>query len=202
MATIPPLILKHPIWEQQEDEKARHYFFAGLFIRCEDTVEEFHSRMHLEYTSNGKEGFLKYVPYSLTYFQMLCTQHKWLERREAFQKHENEKLFSEMDKIERASKLEIFELEDKAEIRIWRKLAYADKITPAGMEHLAKAGKMTKDSKNRDLGKPKDISKIDADVDAEVETSVGEQNIFKYSPEEMERIQKISNTNEDFLDKL
>ena len=157
--------------------------------------------MILEYESNGKKGFLNYVPYTLDYFRLLCTQHKWIERRAAFQRHRDEKMFAEMDEIDRASKLEIFKYENEAEIRIWRRLVNGE-LTPAGMEHLAKAGKMTKDSKNRDLGKPKDITKIDADIDAEVENSIIEQNIFKYSDEEMERIQNISNDNEDFLDEL
>ncbi len=201
MSTIPALILKDPIWEQQEEEQNKQYFFAGLFIRCDDTVEEFYHRMDMEYTSNGKEGFLKYAPYSLTYFRTLCTQHKWIERRVAFQKHRDEKLFAEMDEIDRESKLEIFKYENEAELRIWRRLSLAE-LTPAGMEHLAKAGKLTKDSKNRDLGKPKDITKIDADIEADVEGSISEQNIFKYSDEEMQRIQNISNDNEDFLDEL
>ncbi len=201
MAKIPALILQGNIWEQQENESNRQYFFGRLFIRWDDTVEEFYNRMILEYESNGKKGFLNYVPYTLDYFRLLCTQHKWIERRAAFQRHRDEKLFAEMDEIDRASKLEIFKYENEAEIRIWRRLVNGE-LTPAGMEHLAKAGKMTKDSKNRDLGKPKDITKIDADIDAEVENSIIEQNIFKYSDEEMERIQNISNDNEDFLDEL
>lgn len=40
---------------------------------------------------------------------------------------------------------------------------------------------------------------VDADVEVEL---AGEENIYEYTPEEMERIQNISNTTEDFLDKL
>lgn len=40
---------------------------------------------------------------------------------------------------------------------------------------------------------------VDADVEVEL---AGEENIYEYTPEEMERIQNISNTAEDFLDKL
>lgn len=40
---------------------------------------------------------------------------------------------------------------------------------------------------------------VDADVEVEL---AGEENIYAYTPEEMERIQNISNAAEDFLDKL
>ena len=40
---------------------------------------------------------------------------------------------------------------------------------------------------------------VDADLEVEL---VGEENIYEYTPEEMERIQNISNEQEDFTDKL
>ncbi len=40
---------------------------------------------------------------------------------------------------------------------------------------------------------------VDADVEVEL---AGEENIYEYTPEEMERIQNISNVSEEFLDKL
>ena len=51
------------------------------------------------------------------------------------------------------------------------------------------------------LGLSTSNSNVDANMEAKVET-VGQDNIFSYSAEEMERIQNISNDNEDFLDKL
>ena len=52
------------------------------------------------------------------------------------------------------------------------------------------------------LGLSTSNSNVDANMEAKVESTVGEQNIFSYSPEEMERIQNIDNSNEDFIDKL
>lgn len=40
---------------------------------------------------------------------------------------------------------------------------------------------------------------VDADLEVEL---VGEENIYEYTPEEMERIQNIGNEQEDFTDKL
>ena len=206
MAKIPPLILNpdNPVWQQQEEEQNRQYFFARLFFKTDETVEEFYNRMVIEYTTNGKEGFLKYAPYSLHYFRLLCTQHHWLKRRDAFQKYENKKLFSEMDRIDRESKVEIFKLENEAELIIWKKIIEEDEngnLTPAGAEHWAKAGKTTKDSKNRDLNKPKDINKLDSDVDGKIEVSSEKKVEDGFSEEEWEAIQKAtSKSTDEFLE--
>lgn len=178
MAKIPPLILSSPEWEKQEGENNRQYFFASLFIRCDDTVEEFHTRMNHEYTTNGKEGFLSYAPYTLDYFRELCTQHKWIARREAKRTHDINKLFNELDEIENDRKVERFKLKEDIEFKALEKLEdkvkFDDKLTGGQFKDFTQGIRNLQDSRNIDREKPTDYSKqkVEAEVEAGVETNL------------------------------
>lgn len=178
MPKIAPLILSSPEWEKQEGENNRQYFFARLFMRCDDTVEEFHQRMVTEYSTNGKAGFLNYAPYTLNYFRDLCTQHKWIERREAKQTHDLNKIFNELDEIENARKVERFQLKEDIEYEVLDKLndkvKYDDKLTGGQFKDFTQGIRNIQDSRNIDREKPTDYSKqkVEAEVEAGVETNL------------------------------
>ena len=178
MPNLQPLNLISPEWEKQEGESNRQYFFAGLFIRCDDTVEEFHSRMNQEYITNGKEGFLKYAPYSLDYFRELCTAHKWIARRNIEATHDIEKLFNELDEIENDRKVERFKLKESIEFEALEKLEdkvkYDDKLTGGQFKDYTQGVRNLQDSRNIDREKPTDYSKqkVEAEVEAGVETNL------------------------------
>ena len=178
MPKIAPLILSTPEWEKQEGESNRQYFFAGLFIRCDDTVEEFYNRMVAEYSSNGKKGFLEYAPYTLEYFRVLCTQHKWIARREAKRTHDIDKLFNELDEIENFRKVERFQLKENIEYEALEKLEdkvkYDDRLTGGQFKDYTQGVRNLQDSRNIDREKPTDYSKqkVEAEVEAGVETNM------------------------------
>lgn len=182
MPKIAPLNLTSPEWEKQDGESNRQYFFAGLFIRSDETVEEFHSRMVVEYSSNGKKGFLNYAPYSLDYFRVLCTQHKWIERREAKKTYELDKLFNELDEIENNRKVERFKLKESIEFEALEKLEdkvkYDDKLTGGQFKDYTQGVRNLQDSRNIDREKPTDYSKqkVEAEVEAGVETNLKVEN--------------------------
>ena len=182
MPNLQPLTLLSPEWEKQEGESNRHYFFAGLFIRCDDTVEEFHSRMNQEYITNGKEGFLKYAPYSLDYFRELCTAHKWIERRNIKGTHDIEKLFNELDEIENERKVERFKLKESIEFEALEKLEdkvkYDDKLTGGQFKDYTQGVRNLQDSRNIDREKPTDYSKqkVEAEGEFGVETNLKVEN--------------------------
>ena len=176
MPKIAPLNLTSPEWEKQDGESNRQYFFEGLFIRSDETVEEFHSRMVVEYSSNGKKGFLNYAPYSLDYFRVLCTQHKWIERREAKKTYELDKLFNELDEIENNRKVERFKLKESIEFEALEKLD--DKLTGGQFKDYTQGVRNLQDSRNIDREKPTDYSKqkVEAEVEAGVETNLKVEN--------------------------
>lgn len=182
MPKIAPLNLTSPEWEKQDHESNRQYFFAGLFIRSDETVEEFHSRMVTEYSSKGKEGFLNYAPYSLDYFRVLCTQHKWIGRREAKKTYELDKLFNELDEIENNRKVERFKLKESIEFEALEKLEdkvkYDDKLTGGQFKDYTQGVRNLQDSRNIDREKPTDYSKqkVEAEVEAGVETNLKVEN--------------------------
>ena len=176
--SLNPLILSSPEWEKQEAESNRQYFFAGLFIRCDDTVEEFHSRMNQEYITNGKDGFLDYAPYSLPYFRELCTNHHWISRREIKKTHDLNKMFDELDEIENERKVERFRLKESIEFealeQLEDKVKYDDKLTGGQFKDFTQGVRNLQDSRNIDREKPTDYSKqkVEAEVEAGVETNM------------------------------
>lgn len=178
MPNLDPLILVSPEWEKQEGESNRHYFFAGLFIRSDETVEEFHSRMYQEYITNGKKGFLDYAPYSLPYFRELCTAHKWIARREIKKTHDLNKIFNELDEIENERKVERFRLKENIEFealeQLEDKVKYDDKLTGGQFKDFTQGVRNLQDSRNIDREKPTDYSKqkVEAEVEAGVETNL------------------------------
>ncbi len=178
MAKIAALILSSPEWEKQEGESNRQYFFAGLFIRSDETVEDFYNRMIAEYKSNGKRGFLKYAPYTLEYFRVLCTQHKWIVRREAKKTHDIDKIFNELDEIENDRKIERFRLKENIEFKALEKLEnkvkYDEKLSGGQFKDFTQGVRNLQDSRNIDREKPTDYSKqkVEAEVEAGVETNM------------------------------
>lgn len=176
MPKIAPLILTSPEWEKQEGENNRQYFFAGLFIRSDETVEEFFHRMDTEYSTNGKDGFLDYAPYTLDYFRDLCTQHKWIARRELKKTYHLNKLFNELDEIENDRKVERFRLKENIEFEALEKLEdkvkYDDKLTGGQFKDYTQGVRNLQDSRNIDREKPTDYSKqkVEAEGEFGVET--------------------------------
>lgn len=178
MPKIAPLTLKSPEWEKQEGESNRHYFFARLFIRSDETVEEFYQRMVNEYSTNGKEGFLDYAPYTLNYFRDVCAQHKWIARRELKKTHDLDKIFNELDEIENDRKIERFRLKESIEFEALEKLEdkvkYDVKLTGGQFKDFTQGVRNLQDSRNIDREKPTDYSKqkVEAEVEAGVETNM------------------------------
>ena len=215
MPKIAPLNLTSPEWEKQEGENNRQYFFAALFIRSDETVEEFYNRMVVEYSSNGKEGFLEYAPYTLDYFRVLCTQHKWIERRELKKTYELDKIFSELDEIENERKVERFRLKENIEFEALEKLEdkvkYDDKLTGGQFKDYTQGVRNLQDSRNIDREKPTDYSKqkVEAEVEAGVETNLNiEENkglaavqAMFMQPEFVEMNDKLMNKVADELQK-
>ncbi len=215
MPNLKPLILSSPEWEKQEGESNRQYFFAALFIRCDDTVEEFHSRMNREYLTNGKEGFLDYAPYSLNYFRELCTAHKWIARREIKKTHDLDKIFNELDEIENSRKVERFQLKENIEYEALEKLEdkvkYDNSLTGGQFKDYTQGVRNLQDSRNIDREKPTDYSKqkVEAEVEAGVETNLNiednralaEVQAMFMQPEFVEMNRKLMNKTADELKK-
>ncbi|MBO7444571.1 MAG: hypothetical protein J6T69_07120 [Methanobrevibacter sp.] len=213
MPNLQPLNLTSPEWEKQEGESNRHYFFAGLFIRSDETVEEFHSRMNEEYVTNGKEGFLDYAPYSLHYFRELCTAHKWIARRELKKTHELDKMFNEMDVIENDRKIERFKLKENIEFEALEKLEdkvkFDEKLTGGQFKDFTQGVRNLQDSRNIDREKPTDYSKqkVEAELKAGVETNMkiednsalAEVQTMFMQPEFIEMNRKLMNKTADEL---
>lgn len=187
MGRLKPLILKGNIWEKQEEESPKQNFFKELFIRTrEETIIDFASRMNHEYDTNGLEGFLKYKPYTETYFSELGTAHKWLQRRDAFHEYEDSKLFAQMDDIEQDRIIERFALKEDIEFEeltwLLSRVKNRDpKLTGGQFKDSTQGIRNLQDSRNIDREKPTDYNKqqIEGEVESTTNVTLDSKKIYE-----------------------
>ena len=200
-------------WEKLKGESAKAYNRFKIFLNLspeERSLEKAHELIKTEEkTTNSKKS--KEV--TLNAIQNMSSQWCWFERAGLYDQH---KILEEMKENDEDFK----KTNEKFKKTFKEALDFADKLlqelmanekgnalsTRINMFHtLMKVLDDLYKNYRLSCGRSTRISEstnehhVDADLNLEVP---GEENIYEYTPEEMERIQNIENTTEDFLDKL
>lgn len=179
MATVKPLKepLTDPIWDQQEGEGNKHYFFFMLFCIFGGFLSHFFEALQGHQKGTTFLGVtLKYVPFkSYDTLKHISKANKWFERREAKEKYENDFLLKQYEQIDRKRAIEKYELKEDTEYEGWVKLndkvKFDDKLTGGQFKDYTQGLNNIQANKNTDKEKPTDYSKqkVEADVDATAE---------------------------------
>ena len=179
--------LKEPIYEIQEGEMPKQYYYFRLFCLHTGTIEEFADSVEYEWNMNGKQK-LKYKPYTKNTFTNIATLNKWLDRKAAKEVADIDEMFLEMDRIDKESKVEKFRLQSEARtknLKLLNERLESGEIKGSQIEAHSKANKNFQDAERTDLEKAVEITdnhhNIDAQMDASVDIvdSVAEELILK-----------------------
>lgn len=197
-------------WERQKGESAKAYYRFKVFLELppeQRTLEN--TLQQLNKSEQNSDGNKKITLSSLKH---MSTKWAWMERASLY---DSNLVLKEMEKNDKD-----FQKTNEEFKNVFKEtLSFANDLLQQLMDNVADNALSTRinmlntlmnvlDSLYRNYrlacGRSTSISESSNEhiVEAEVETSVAEENIFMYSKEEMERIQNISNDNEDFLDKL
>lgn len=200
-------------WERQKGESAKAYYRFKVFLELppekrslEKALEKINSQ-----EKSGNEEKTKLV--SKASLEQMSSKWAWFERASLYDSNQILKEMEENDKDFQKTNAEFKDVFKET-------LSFANKLLEQLMMNVGNNALSTRinmlntlmnvlDSLYRNYrlacGRSTKISESvnEHKVEAEVETSVAEENIFKYTDEEMKFIQNISsNDNEDFLDKL
>ena len=189
--------LQEPIYEIQEGEMPKQYYFFRLFCLYIGTIENFADAMVSEWNLNGKQK-LKYKPYTRTTFSTLATNHKWLDRKAAKEVDDIQEIFLEMDRIDKESKIEKFRLQSEARtknLKLLNERLDSGDIKGSQIESHSKANKNFQDAERTDLEKAVEITdnhhNIEGSIDSTVEArgNISEEIILK--PDYVELTRKL-----------
>lgn len=198
-------------WERQKGESAKAYYRFKVFLELppeQRTLEN--TLQQLNKSEQNSDGNKKITLSSLKH---MSTKWAWMERASLY---DSNLVLKEMEKNDKD-----FQKTNEEFKNVFKEtLSFANDLLQQLMDNVADNALSTRinmlntlmnvlDSLYRNYrlacGRSTSISESSNEhiVEAEVETSVAEENIFKYTDEEMKFIQNISsNDNEDFLDKL
>ena len=202
-----------PAWEKQKGESAKAYnrFLTFMELPPEQrTLEKARERINKSQPNDGPNADV-----SLSSIKTMSTKWSWIERAELYDRH---LILKEMEEQEYD-----FNNTNKKFINVFKQeLDCASDLLEELMANMNGNALSTRinmfntlmnvlDSLYRNYrlacGRSTSISESSNEhhVEAEVESTVAEENIFQYSQEEMERIQNIQSMDEEtqkFLDEL
>lgn len=207
------LIKEKPAWEKQKGESSKAYqrFLAYMELPPEKRSLE----KAREIINKSQQNDVPNASVSLSSMKTMSVKWSWIERAELHDKH---LILKEMEEQEYD-----FNNTNQKFIEVFKKeLDFASDLLEDLMENVADNALSTRinmfntlmnvlDALYRNYrlacGRSTKISESinEHHVEAEVESTVAEENIFQYSHEEMERIQNIKNMDEEtqkFLDEL
>ena len=201
-----------PAWEKQKGESAKAYNRFLAFMELPPETRSLEETFELIKSQEKSTNSTKTKEITLQSIQKMSSKWSWFERAELYDKH---LLLKEMEENEVD-----FNKTNKKFIEVFkRELDFASTLLDSLVANEAGNALSTRINMFNTLmnvldglyrnyrlacGRSTRITESSNEhrVEAEVETSVAEENIFKYSQEEMDRIQNITNENEDFIDKL
>ena len=197
-------------WERQKGESAKAYYRFKVFLELPPEQRTLENT--LQQLNKSEQNSADNKKITLSSLKHMSTKWAWMERASLY---DSNLVLKEMEKNDKD-----FQKTNEEFKNVFKEtLSFANDLLQQLMDNVADNALSTRinmlntlmnvlDSLYRNYrlacGRSTSISESSNEhiVEAEVETSVAEENIFMYSKEEMERIQNISNDNEDFLDKL
>lgn len=166
--------LKEPIYEKQEGETPRQYYYFREFCLHKGTLEEFVTKMESRW-NQGEDTDLKYKPYTRSSFVSYSAANFWTERKEAKEVSEIDDMFARMEQIDRDSKVKKFELQSKARTRnleLLNRRLESGEIKGSQIEAHSKANKNFQDAERTDLEKATEIIDNKHNIDASIDSTV------------------------------
>ena len=169
-----------PIWEQQEGETARQFYFFLLFVKFRQniTIHKFYEKVQKEFRKNSDN---QYTLPTYSTFERWAYTNKWIIRKEASRKHDNEKLLEDVMQSNFDNLKETFDLTNdvvleglrraKKEIK---KFGIKSKENPDGFSaynffYIMKGVEIADNMKRLDLGNPTEISNSNVKTENKVE---------------------------------
>ena len=199
-------------WEKLKGESAKAYHRFQTFLQIAPEERTLEKTREILNSHKNSQNSRKNGKVSLAQLQQMSAKWSWMERASLY---DHQKILEEIEKND-----ENFNKNNEKFKKIFEtSLKFADDLLKNLMENPNGNALSTRinmfntlmnvlDTLHRNYrlacGRATIIrdSNNEHHVEAEVETIVGEENLFEYSPEEMKRIQNISNSDDDFLDKL
>lgn len=204
--------LVEPIYDIQEGEKPKQYYFLTLFFAFDGNLEEYISWMeHGCVMDSGGSLELKYKPYKPNTIRDLCSKNQWLSRRDAKHVADIERRQKQVDRIEDKRFIERYELKEDNEYlalkRMNKDLKYNDRYTGGQFKDSTQGIRNLQDSRNIDRGEPTERTinqhNIEGTLDSNVDVrhhSVAEDIILNPAYAELTRKLLEDVTNEEGTD--
>ena len=200
-------------WEKLKGESQKAYNRFQIFLRLAPEERSLEAAQEIINNQANSTKPKKSKEVTLTAIEAMSSKWCWFERAGLYDQH---KLLEEM----RENDEDFRKTNEKFKKTFKDSLDFADELLQELIKNVSNNALSTRINmfhtlmkvlddlyKNYRLacGRSTSISEssnehhVDADVDVKVP---GEENIYEYTTEEMERIQNIENTTEDFIDKL
>ena len=200
-------------WEKQKGESAKAYNRFTIFLNLspeERSLEKAHEIIKTEEkaTNPKKKGEV-----TITAVNNMSSKWCWFERAALYDQHkrleelqENDEDFKKTNKKFKETFKESLDfandlLKELIDNHSGNALSTRINMFQSLMKVLDDLYKNYRLACGRSTRISESTNQHHVDADVEVELA-GEENIYEYTPEEMERIQNISNVSEEFLDKL
>lgn len=189
------------IWNQQDDEKDKPYYFFQQFINIEEpiTIDKYHQKILKEYQENTKNSYK--IP-TLNTLYSWTKKFTWIKRKEAYRKHILSKVGEELEGLYLSKLVEKFSLNDEIDLLILKEVkniltdsnfkgnkAYA-------IEKLMKANNLTVENQRLIAGEPTEIISSENknwNANADVDKSEDLSDLFKNKIKEVKSDSDVSN---------
>ncbi|MBQ6629163.1 MAG: hypothetical protein IJH65_10165 [Methanobrevibacter sp.] len=190
---------KEPIYERQDGETPRQYYFLNEFFNFDGNLEEFIMWIESGCDVDSDEPIeLEYKPFAAQSFRGICTRNKWMSRRDAKRIADIDRRAKQLEAIEDERFIERYKLKEDNEYlalkRVNSNLRHNERYTGGQFRDHTQGIRNLQDSRSIDRGEPTEISKnqhnIDGNIDSTVVTgTISQEMILK--PEYAEATRKV-----------
>ena len=165
--------LIEPIYEIQEGETPKQYYFFKLFCRFDGSLEDF--KKELDGRDKGElfnHYTLEYKPLAPRTFTNISSFNSWTKRKKAYKVSKFDEDFEYADEVEHRRFRKRYDLKEDIEYlalkRISADLKHNDRYTGGQFRDHTQGIRNIQDSRNIDREKPTDYNHTDvtADVDS------------------------------------